>query len=151
MYRIDGTTPFHADLLCRDNTRVCLLEEWVNSWRYFWSNCTPLLINEFELDRYQLGDMERSAGEVAFSVCFLLVFLLLILNVAWISSVVTALYIYFQFLGTALLITLGIAITFLLPFFLYPTIRFYFLSRAIQDYKRKMHLLNQPYSKKRRV
>ena len=44
MYRIDGTTPFHADLLCRDNTRVCLLEEWVNSWRYFWSNCTPLLI-----------------------------------------------------------------------------------------------------------
>jgi len=44
VYRIDGPTPFHGSLLCRDNTRVHPTREWVNSSRYFWSNCTPLLI-----------------------------------------------------------------------------------------------------------
>ena len=26
------------------NTRIRRVREWVNSWRYFWSKCTPLLI-----------------------------------------------------------------------------------------------------------
>ncbi len=28
------------------NTRIGLVEEWVNFERYFWSNCKPLLIGE---------------------------------------------------------------------------------------------------------
>jgi hypothetical protein len=99
--------------------------------------------NKFKLSSYQLDKMEDAANDIANSLCSFMGFIIFALNLGWIISIISSNAISLSIFAITVLLILVLTSAVLLPIFLKPSVKFYFLSRAIYDYKKKIQLLDR--------